>query len=261
MTCARHLRPLLLLAVVAMLPACGSGGLQLPADSAGTPLFEQGQAALEEEDWNDAAQAFDTLLRNYPTSPHLPEARLGLGRAYFEQGRSDTLLLAIDAFRNFITYHPSHSNVDYAQLMIGLSYAELMRSADRDQSNTKRALEAFDVFLEDYPDSSYVEQARERRQQVVDRLALHELEVAEWQLGRGHLEAARQRCHYALRNYPDNGHGCELIWILAEAYRRDGEREQANSYYSRLLEEHPQCERAADARERLNEGGRTASVE
>lgn len=261
MSVVRHLRACLLVALIAAVPACGSGGLQLPADASGTPLFEQGQAALQEEDWNDAAQAFDTLLRNYPTSPHLPEARLGLGRAYFEQGRSDTLLLAIDAFRNFLTYHPSNSNVDYAQLMIGLSYAELMRSADRDQSNTKRALEAFDTFLEDYPDSSYVERARERRQEVVDRLALHELEVAEWQLGRGHLDAARQRCHFALRNYPSTSHRCGLLWVLAESHRRAGEREQARSHYARLVEEHPQCERATDARERLNEGGGTASAE
>ena len=259
MISARASRSLVSLLLAAALPACGSGGLTLPADSAGTALFDQGQLALEGEDWSEAVQAFDTLLRNYPTSPHLPDARLGLGRAYYEQGRSDTLLLSVDAFRNFLTYHPSHAQVDYAQLMIGLSYVQLMRSPDRDQSNTRAAEEAFEAFLEDHPDSAYGDTARENLQYVNDHLAQHELEVADWQLGRGLLEAARQRAHYALRNYPTTSHRCELIWILAEAYRREGLRDQANAYYSRVVDEHPQCERAAEARRRLNQGDRAAS--
>ena len=246
-------------AVALGVTGCGGPDLRLAADTAGTVLYEQGQQALLDEDWSKAVSAFDTLLRNYPTSPHLADARLGLGRAYYEQGRLDTLLLAVDSFQNFLTYHPANQHGDYAQLMIGLSYASMMSSPDRDQSNTLYARDAFQAFLEDYPDSPHVPIAQENLQRATDNLAEHELRVAKFLLGRGQYEAGRERCHYAIRNYPRSSLQCELIYTLAEAHRQEGEQERANSYYERVLAEHPQCEFAADARKRLNRGGATGS--
>lgn len=245
------------LLIAGTLAGCGSGGLQLPTDPAGTALFEQAEAHVQENDWRRAAEAYDTLLRNYPTSPHLPEARLGLGRAYYEQGRSDRYLLAIEAFRNFLTYHPSHEQVDYAQLMIALGYMGLMRSSDRDQSNTRRALDAFEVFLEDYPNSQHREFALEQRQIAIDTVARHELQVAEWQLGRGLFEASEARAQYALRRYPETAHRCELLYTLAESLRRRGDAAGAVVYYEQVVQEYPGCEHAPDARRRV-QGAREA---
>ena len=242
---------LLMLAMVTT--ACGSGGMILPTDPAGTELFEEAQANMAAEKYRQASVGFDTLLRNYPTSPHLPEARIGLGRSYYEQGRMDTFLLSIDAFRNFLTYHPSHEQVDYAQLMISLSYMGLARSPDRDQSNTKRALDALDVFMEDYPNSSYREIAVTNRLQVVDTLAAHELQVAAWQLGRKSYEASRARAHYALRKYPESTRSCELLFTIGESHQREGDAAQARVYYERLVRDHADCGRADEARKRLQE--------
>lgn len=235
----------------ALVAGCGSGGLQLPTDPAGTALFEQAEQAAAEENWSEAATAYDTLLRNYPTSPHLAEARLGLGRAYYEQDRSDRYLLSIEAFRNFMTYHPSHDQVDYAQLMISLGYMGLMRSSDRDQSNTRRALDAFEVFFEDYPNSQHREFALERMQEALDTVAQHELQVAGWQLDQGLYAAAASRAQYALRKYPETGYRCHLLYTLAEALRRDGDSEGASVYYQQVAQEFPTCEYVDEARRRM----------
>ncbi len=238
---------------------CGSAGMVLPSDTTGTELFEQAQGFLDDGKNRQAAEAFDTLLRNYPTSPHLAEARIGLGRAYYEHRRSDTLLLAVDSFRNFLTYHPSHEQVDYAQLMIAMSFSRLMRSADRDQSQTRQALRAYQEFHEDYPDSRYRDLAEQNMLEVVDTLTQHEIQVATFQLGRERFGASRQRAHYALRNYPQTSFRCDLLNLLAESYWREGDARQAGDYYQRLVDEHPDCNHAGDARERLFAGGATGS--
>ena len=64
-------------ATLCAIVACGSGKVSLPDDAAGTELYDGGETALAEGKWRRAVESFDTLLRNYPTSPHLPEARLG----------------------------------------------------------------------------------------------------------------------------------------------------------------------------------------
>ena len=239
---------------------CGSASMVLPSDTAGTELFQQAEGFLADGKNRQAAEAFDTLLRNYPTSPHLPSARLGLGRAYYEQNRDDRLLLAVDAFRNFLTYHPSHAQVDYAQLMIAMSFSRLMRSADRDQSQTLEALRAYQDFHEDYPDSSYRDFASDNMRQVIDTLAQHEIQVATYQLGRGRFDASRQRAHYALRNYPQTSYRCDLINLLAESHWQQGNAPQAGDYYRRLVDEHPDCDHAPDARKRLDRGVAVGSL-
>lgn len=242
---------LLLAAAAAGCASTGASPL-LTADPAGTALFEQGQDALVAEAWRDAINAFDTLLRNYPSSPYLAEARLGMGQSYYRQGRVDSLILAIDAFQAFLTYHPSHKYVDYAQYMVAMTYVEQMRTPDRDQAPTRRAISAFDVFLENYPDSRLYASAAAERLKAIDSLARHEWEVARWQASRDEdWDAAVDRVEYALAEYPETTLKCDLVFILAEAYRRGARNEDALASYRRVVDEYPGCELVKDAQERI----------
>jgi TolA-binding protein len=75
--------------------------------------------------------------------------------------------------------------------------------------------------------------------------------VGEWQLGRGYYEAAQSRAHFALRKYPQTGWRCRILWLLGEAYRGAGDTDQARATYERVLQDHPDCEYADDARKRI----------
>jgi outer membrane protein assembly factor BamD len=234
--------------------ACSGASPLLTADPTGTLLFEQGQDALVAEDWKDAVTAFDTLLRNYPSSPFLAEARLGMGRGYYEQGKVETLIMAIDSFQGFLTYHPSHEFVDYAQYMVGMTYVEQMRTADRDQGPTRQAIEAFDRFISSYPDSPLLESAVAQRQAAIDRLAEHEYQVARWQAGRNEdWDAAIDRAEFALDSYPETSLKCQLYFVLGEAHKQGKQFEDAVRYYEQVVNEYPDCEYVDDAKERLRD--------
>jgi len=237
---------------------CGPSGPVLSADPTGTSLFEEGKLALDEEDWSKAGKALDTLLKNYPASPYLAEARLGLGLAYYEQARPDTLILGIDAFQGFLTYHPTHPRADYAQYMVGMSYMRQMRSADRDQLETRNALRAFDRFTEMFPDSSLMPEVLKQRQVALDRLVDSELRVARWQLdARGLWKAAASRAEEILENYPNSSFQCDLLFLLGESYKEGQNSVEAVEYYEEVVSNHPDCEFAQLAGERLTEIGST----
>jgi outer membrane protein assembly factor BamD len=239
-----------------LVASCSSTGASplLTADPTGTALFEQGQDALVAQDWRDAINSFDTLLRNYPSSPYLAEARLGLGQAYYEQRRVDSLIMAIDAFQSFLTYHPSHENVDYAQYMVAMTYVAQMRTPDRDQTPTRQAIDALDLFLENYPDSRLYEAAAAKRLEAIDSLARHEYEVARWQAGRDEdWDAAVDRVQFALEAYPETTLKCELLFVMGEAYKQGERNENALEYYERVISEYPDCELAEEARDRVRD--------
>jgi len=241
--------------LVFFVTACAGGAAPLlTADPTGTVLFEQGQDALVDEDWRDAVTAFDTLLRNYPSSPFLAEARLGMGRAHFEQGRVDSLLMAIDAFQAFLTYHPSHKDVDFAQYMVAMTYVAQLRTADRDQEPTRRAIEALDLFIASHSTSNLYPSAVEERLEAIDLLARHEFEVARWQSGRDRdWDAAIDRVAWALEHYPETTLRCELYYTMAEAYKRGEQTEDAIRYYEYVINEYPDCELVEDAQKKIRE--------
>ena len=242
------------LALLAVAVGCAGASPLLTSDPAGTLLFEQGQDALVAEDWRQAISAFDTLLRNYPSSPYLAEARLGLGQAYYEQAAVETLIMAIDAFQGFLTYHPSHEFVDYAQYMVAMTAVRQMRTPDRDQEPTRRAIDALDRFLDTYPDSPLWDSGVEERQKAIDSLASHELEVARWQSQREFdWDAAIDRVNYALEQYPDTTLKCDLLFTMAEAYKEGEQFEDAVGYYELVTNEYPDCELAEDAEKRILE--------
>ncbi len=226
----------------------------LTADPTGTALFEQGQDALVAEEWRDAVSAFDTLLRNYPSSPYMAEARAGMGRAYYEQGRVESLIMAIDAFQAFLTYHPSHEYVAYAQYMVAMTYVAQMRTADRDQGPTRQAITAFDIFIDAYPNSRLYASAVQQRLSAINLLAQHELEVAKWQArGERDWDAAIDRVEYALEQYPETTLKCELRFIMAEAYKKGGRLEDALQAYESVITDFPACELVEDAQERIRD--------
>jgi len=244
------------LLLAALSAGCASSGSSplLTADPTGTVLFEQGQDALANRDWKDAVNAFDTLLRNYPSSPYLAESRIGLGQAYFEQGRVDSLILAIDAFQSFLTYHPSHEYVDYAQYMVAMTYVEQMRTPDRDQVPTRQAIGAFDLFIESYPESRLYGAAVRQRLAAIDSLASHEYEVARWQASREEdWDAAVDRVEFALDAYPETTLKCDLLFVMGEAYKRGQRNEDAVLYYERVINEYPDCEFVEEAQERIRD--------
>ena len=244
-----NLAPILAAAII----TAGTSPL-LTSDPPGTALWEQGQDALVAGEWRDAVTAFDTLLRNYPSSPYLAEARLGMGRAYYEQGRVDSLIMAIDAFQSFLTYHPSHEDVDYAQYMVAMTHVAQMRTADRDQTPTREAIEAFEILIDTHPESPLYEDAVRRRVEAIDLLAMHELQVARWQSGRDEdWDAAIDRVDYALEQYPETSIKCDLLFVKGEAYKQGERVEDAIASYRLVIEQFPDCERAEEAQERIRD--------
>jgi len=242
------------LSVLVVATGCAGASALLTSDPAGTPLFEQGQDALVSAHWRDGINAFDTLLRNYPSSPYLAEARLGLGRAHYEQGRVEDLIMAIDAFQGFLTYHPTHQFVDYAQYMIGMTYVKQMLTPDRDQAPTRSAIVAFEFFLDTYTDSPLRGAVVQERKNAIDNLASHELQVARWQATREFdWDAAIDRVTFALEAYPDTTLKCDLFFTMARAYEEGEQFEDAIRYYEQVTNDYPDCELVENAQKRIRE--------
>lgn len=236
---------LMLLALT--LVACGRARPDLRASNEEV-LFWRASYDFQRGRYEDARIKLQTLISQVPTSPLVPEARLGVGRSYFEQGRYEEARLE---YGRFLIFHPRHERMDEALYFIALSYFRQMDRVDRDQTPTVKALVGFRQLLTEVPGTPYKEDARQKITQCRFQLASRDLAVGLFYLHRGDYRAARGRLERILDEYPDVGLTPKALFYLGETYREEQQAEKAEEYYRQVLATDPNSEWAARAGKRL----------
>jgi outer membrane protein assembly factor BamD len=237
------LRRWLAAASLLLLPACGSHQLDLEALSSASDqiVWEAGQKAVEKKDWESARQYFRRLIDAFPQSEHQPDARIALADSYFEEGGTANYVLAVSSYREFLTLYPQHSKSDYAQFRAGESYFEQKNSPDRDQTATHQALEEYQRLLDVYPQSQWVEKARERILECRQILARSHFGVGFfYQRTRQSWRSAISRYETIVSDYPDFERFDEVLFRLAECLGNAGRYAEARPHLARLQSEFPE---------------------
>jgi outer membrane protein assembly factor BamD len=253
----KHCRiaPVLPALIVALTSACASSNAVAPPGTAQADqfLFERGQAELKERHWSTAREFFRQIVDNYPQSPFRPDAKLAVGDTYIGEDTAESLVLATNEFREFLTFYPTNARADYAQYRLAVSYAEQMLAPDRDQSATRDAIKELQVFLDRYPNSALLPDARKLMREARDRLS-----EANFRVGRTYYRmrwdpGAIDRFREVLKTDPEFTHRDAVYYHLAESLLRSGKKAEALPYYERLIAEFEQSEYLEDARKRITE--------
>ena len=165
--------------LLALSIACGAGQQGPPAGSAQPDrfLFDRGNEAIQKEQWLNARTYYQQIVDGYPQSPFRPDAKLGLGDSYLGENTPESLVMAANEFREFLQFYPTSPRADYAQYKLAMTHFVQMRSADRDQSETRVALAEFDVFFQKFPNSSLTPEVKENWRLARDRLSEHSYRV------------------------------------------------------------------------------------
>jgi outer membrane protein assembly factor BamD len=244
------------LTLAVLLPACASSDLDLeklssPSDEV---VWAAAQEAVENRDWASARQYFRRIIDAFPQSQYQARSRIGLADTYKEQGGAGNYILAVSAYREFLTLYPSAPEAAYAQYQSAEAYFKQINSPDRDQTATVQALDEFQRLLDVYPNSEYVEVARERIQECRQTLARSAFDVGYfYQRSRKAWRAAIGRYEQVLRDYPDYEKLDDVLFRLGEALAASLRFKEALPVLSRLKEEYPESRWISKADEILAE--------
>ncbi len=245
----------LLLALALVPAACGGNRNKLPAGAtqADKFLFDRGTEALNKKSWIKAREYFQQLYDNYPQSPYRTDAKLGLGDAYLGEDNAESLVLAANEYREFLTFFPTNRRADYAQYKLGCAYYAQMLKPDRDQTHTKEAITELEHFVDRFPNSSLIGDGRKKLRDARDRLSDHDYGVGFFYFRTRWYPGAIDRFKEILKNDPEYTRRDAVYFYLAESLMKVNRPAEALPYFERLAEEFQQSEYLAKAQLRIKE--------
>lgn len=253
-TSTRALSFVVFLAALAAAAACGPKKDVIPKGNQPDKfLFDRGTEELKSKHWLTAREYFRRILDSYPQSSLRPDSKLGLGDSYLGEDTSESLTLAINEYREFLTFYPTHDRADYAQYQLGMTHYKQMRSSQRDQTETKAAAEEFQTFVERYPNSSLMEDGKQKLREARDRLSLHEYEVGVFYFRQRWYPGAIDRLKTLLKTDPGFTTRDGVYYYLAESLVKLRLNAEALPYYEKLIAEFEQSEFLEKAKLRADE--------
>jgi outer membrane protein assembly factor BamD len=240
--------------------ACGGGRATTPPATADADkfLFDRGQQLFNDGKWIQSREYFRQIVDNYPQSPYRPDAKLALGDAFIGEDTTESLLLAVNEFREFLTFYPTSPRADYAQYRLAVAQAGQMLAPERDQTATREAIKEFDTFLERYPNSKYLPEVQAAARDAKDRLSEASYKVGVYYYRVKWWPGAIDRFREVLKNDPEFTRRDGVYYYLAETLLRQDKKAEALPYYQRLVDEFESSEFLEQARKRIAElGGST----
>lgn len=259
MTSTRVLRfasRLILVALCVSAVGCASHNRGLVPPGTTDPdkfLFDRGTDALNAKKWLAAREFFKQITETYTQSPYRPDAKLGIGDTHLGEGSSEALVLAINEFKEFLSYYPTNARADYAQYKLGMAHFRQMRGSQRDQTETRETIREFQMFIERYPTSTLMPEVQAKMREARDRLGQSDYLVGYFYFRQRWYLGAIDRFKELLTQDPGYTSRDAVYFYLAESLIKSKREAEALPYFEKLVQEFESSEYLAEAQKRIGE--------
>lgn len=235
---------------------CASGGPKKPPAGSLEPdkfLYERGKENLDKKRWLVSREYFRQLIDSYPQSPFRADAKLGLGDTYLGERSGESFVLAINEFREFLSFYPTHERAHYAQFKLAMAHFYQMRAAMRDQTETRDAIRELQVYVTRFPDQPLIGEARQKLREAKDRLADWDAGVALHYFRVKWYPGVVGRLVPLLKADPEYTRRDAVYFYLGESFIKIQRPAEALPYFERLVTEFEQSEYLEQSKKRIAE--------
>lgn len=212
-----------------------SKGSSSTVEKGAEQLAQEGTQKMRDKKYDDALKAFKQLKEHYPYSKFAILAELKIGDAhYYEKQYSEAAL----AYEEFARLHPRNEVVPYVLYQIGMCHFLSFSTVDRDQEETRLAMESFQRLIQAHPQSEYALKAGKQLFECQKRIVSHEYYVGRFYYRRGEYHSAKERLAKINKAYPEAvkalGFQESLGKMLAECEKHVSQGEKKPSIWMRM---------------------------
>ncbi len=220
-------------------------------------LFEEATKSARKDSYEEARALYNVIINTYPDSVYLPLAKLAIADTFYLEGTTSALIQAGQSYQDWVTFFPTHALSDDVCLKMGEVEMRRMGLANRDISPARKAEQRLKVCLQQFPKSSLRPEIEVRLREVQENLADHDKNVGDqyfnkfYQHRANNLKGAQSRYREIVEKYKDYSGMPEVLFRYATTYMEEEEPDEATKYFQQLVRQHPNCELAEKAKEKL----------
>lgn len=218
-----------LLLIVLSLVGCNTTPRDDTAQWSTERLYAEAKEEASSGNSDRAAKLYERLEGRAAGSVLAQQAQIE--RAYLMYRTGDKAQ-ALAILERFIKLHPTSPAFDYALYLQGLvnfndnlGILGSLTSQDlseRDQQASRDAYQSFKQLVEQFPQSTYADDARTRMNYIVNSLAAYEVHVARYYFRRGAYVAAANRAQQTVQEFQHSPSTEEALFIMVQSYERLG---------------------------------------
>lgn len=197
-------------------------------------LYSKGQTFLQDGDYNNAIRYLEAVDVRGQQGAYGEQVQLSVIYAQYKLGE---YYKALDAAERFARAYPNSASMDYVFYLAGLSNARLadnwiqdffgINPAGRAVDNVRNAYGNFQTLVQHYPQSQYAQDAQNWMAYMKNRLADHELKIAEFYMKRDAYVAVVNRGQELLRIHPESKAANEVLPLLQKSFEAMGIKDSA----------------------------------
>jgi outer membrane protein assembly factor BamD len=162
--------------------------------------FKKAMKMYENEDYTQAADAFETVISIGKGTDIGQRAQYLLAESYFKNGE---YLMAASEYDRYSNLYPQSEKKEEADFQQAMCYYNLSPRYKLSQKHTRKAIELFELFISRYPDSDRVQQASDYIDQMRSKLAHKMFESAKLYQRTDEYEAAAIYYGLTTERYPE----------------------------------------------------------
>lgn len=189
-------------------------------------LYSEAKGKLDSGYYSAAVDYYHKIESRYPFGVYAQQSLIDLAYAYYKDGQFEP---ALSSCERFLKLYPQNKHVDYIYYLKGLINFNKGKGiirrylpideALRDPSSALSAFQNFSELIKLFPNSKYVEDAKQRMQYLRNNLARNEIHVANYYMSIGSFVAAANRATYVIEHYSKTPFVADALEILAKSYR------------------------------------------
>ena len=215
-------RYILLLTLVAGAAACGEYNKVLKSSDLNYK-WDYAKRALDAKKYNQSATILLDLVNVFKGTERAEEALYLLAMSYYE---NHDYVNSGAYFKNYYQHYPRGQYAELARYYAGYGYYLDSPDTQLDQTETRKAIEELQAFLDYFPLSDKVAIAQQAIFELQDKLVLKELENAQlyYNLGNymgNNYESAVITAKNAIKDYPYTKYKEQLELLVLKARYRE----------------------------------------
>ncbi|NBC86516.1 MAG: outer membrane protein assembly factor BamD [Bacteroidetes bacterium] len=240
------------LAALILFTAC-SGNQRLRYSSA-EEAYEKGMLEFRNEDYQTAVKFFRGVFQYGRGNDYAEDAQFRIAEAYEKQRR---YLLAAAEYQRFAKLYAGSQRVPVAEYRRARMYYLSSPMYQLDQSDSRKAIELYQLFIERYPQHELVATAQEHIAELRGKLAHKKFEAAELYERRQMYEAAAKTYESLFDQYPETDWADDALYGAVRSYvdyadnsvrsKQDERYQKAVDNYQRLTQLFPESNKTRQA--------------